>query len=267
LTLSFSVEQNGLARQQSFVYVIDRRPLPRSCLARILRSEFPESTVVEAETSRRLDTAAGNNVSLIILNIEGFAMADELVLQNLANLQQALADGPLMLLTQLNESMISNAMISEVARLGARGYITESTPVAIALAAIRLVIAGGTYFPRSVIVDDSQSHAWASNASDSALTQPIAASNGLANEAGEVSRRANIAFTGRERQVLAALQRGLSNKVIAGELNLSQNTVKVHISRIMHKLHARNRTEAAVILCQDAGPRKENGFHGSAYST
>ena len=47
--------------------------------------------------------------------------------------------------------------------------------------------------------------------------------------------------------MLAALLRGMSNKVIANELNLSQNTVKSHISRIMHKLHAKNRTEAVVL--------------------
>jgi DNA-binding NarL/FixJ family response regulator len=64
--------------------------------------------------------------------------------------------------------------------------------------------------------------------------------------------RASVAFTEREQHVLAALQRGLSNKVIAAELNLSQNTVKVHISRIMRKLRATNRTEA-VILCRDSG--------------
>ena len=41
--------------------------------------------------------------------------------------------------------------------------------------------------------------------------------------------------------------RGLPNKIIASELKLSQNTVKSHISRIMHKLHAKNRTEAVVL--------------------
>jgi len=53
--------------------------------------------------------------------------------------------------------------------------------------------------------------------------------------------------TGRERQGLAALLRGVCNKVIANELNLSQDTIKSHIPRIMHKLHAKDRTEAVVL--------------------
>ena len=48
--------------------------------------------------------------------------------------------------------------------------------------------------------------------------------------------------------MIATLQRGLSNKIIANELKLSQNTVKVHISRIMRKLKATNRTEAALAV-------------------
>ncbi|NGO52215.1 response regulator transcription factor [Mesorhizobium camelthorni] len=67
-----------------------------------------------------------------------------------------------------------------------------------------------------------------------------------------ITKKTNVAFTERERQVLATLLRGLPNKVIASELNLSPNTVKSHISRIMQKLHAKNRTEA-VVLSQHAG--------------
>jgi ATP/maltotriose-dependent transcriptional regulator MalT len=73
-----------------------------------------------------------------------------------------------------------------------------------------------------------------------------------------IVNKAKVAFTTRERQVLATLLRGMSNKVIASELNLSQNTVKSHISRIMHKLHAKNRTEA-VILSQFSASAANGG--------
>ena len=80
-------------------------------------------------------------------------MTDEWVLQNLAYIRRSLAEGPLMLLTKLDELTISDAMISEVTKYGVRGYITASTSVEIALAALRLVIAGGIYFPRAVVVN------------------------------------------------------------------------------------------------------------------
>ena len=55
-----------------------------------------------------------------------------------------------------------------------------------------------------------------------------------------------IDFTPREQQVLAELEHGLPNKLIAAKLNLSENTVKMHIQHIMRKCSARNRTEAVL---------------------
>ena len=53
-------------------------------------------------------------------------------------------------------------------------------------------------------------------------------------------------FTPREQHVLAELELGLPNKLIAAKLNLSENTVKMHIQHIMRKFSAHNRTEAVL---------------------
>ena len=177
-------------------------------------------------------------------------MTDEWVLQHLAYVRRSLAEGPLILLTKLDESMISDAMVSEVTRYGVRGYITASASVEIALAALRLVIAGGVYFPRAVVVDGPD---WTPVSSENVVAlQPAMTMSDVAPEMCAITQKNNVAFTERERQVLATLLRGLPNKVIARELNLSHNTVKSHISRIMQKLHAKNRTEA-VVLSQYSG--------------
>jgi DNA-binding NarL/FixJ family response regulator len=55
-----------------------------------------------------------------------------------------------------------------------------------------------------------------------------------------------VRLTARERQVLERLQLGAANKVIGRQLNLRESTVKVHIRRIMRKLGAVNRTQAAL---------------------
>jgi NarL family two-component system response regulator LiaR len=57
-------------------------------------------------------------------------------------------------------------------------------------------------------------------------------------------------LTERERDVLALLVRGLTNKQIAIELHLSPNTVRVYISQILDKLGVSNRTEAAALALQ-----------------
>jgi two-component system nitrate/nitrite response regulator NarL len=53
-------------------------------------------------------------------------------------------------------------------------------------------------------------------------------------------------LTERESEVLRALSRGLSNKEIAREINMSASTVKVHLKAVLRKLQVSNRTEAAV---------------------
>ena len=57
-------------------------------------------------------------------------------------------------------------------------------------------------------------------------------------------------LTKREREVLALLIGGLTNKAISAELGISQATVRLHVSNILSKLGASNRTEAATLAHQ-----------------
>ncbi|MFE6165575.1 response regulator transcription factor [Streptomyces sp. NPDC056486] len=69
----------------------------------------------------------------------------------------------------------------------------------------------------------------------------------------QVRARSRMAeLTVREREVALAVAQGHSNSEIATELLVSQSTVKVHLSRIMTKLDAANRTQVALIT-HDAG--------------
>jgi DNA-binding NarL/FixJ family response regulator len=53
-------------------------------------------------------------------------------------------------------------------------------------------------------------------------------------------------FTRREREVLGLLAEGLSNRLIAGRLGISEHTAKFHVNALLEKLHASTRTEAVV---------------------
>jgi two-component system nitrate/nitrite response regulator NarL len=55
-------------------------------------------------------------------------------------------------------------------------------------------------------------------------------------------------LTGREEQILRLVAQGLSNKEVGRKLDLQEKTVKHHMTRILEKLHVRNRTEAAMLL-------------------
>ena len=52
-------------------------------------------------------------------------------------------------------------------------------------------------------------------------------------------------MTAREQDVLKLVARGMSNAEIAGELFVSENTVKTHVKNVLGKLQMKNRTEAA----------------------
>ncbi|MDM3870369.1 two-component system response regulator NarL [Porticoccus sp. W117] len=66
-------------------------------------------------------------------------------------------------------------------------------------------------------------------------------------------RPAYDSLTKREKQVLKLIAGGLSNKMIARKLDITEGTVKVHVKRLLHKLHMRSRVEAAVWLTEQKG--------------
>jgi DNA-binding NarL/FixJ family response regulator len=67
-----------------------------------------------------------------------------------------------------------------------------------------------------------------------------------AQPASQSHEPAADALTEREREVLRLVADGLSNRKIAGELVISETTVKSHVSSILDKLHLEDRTQAAI---------------------
>jgi two-component system nitrate/nitrite response regulator NarL len=90
---------------------------------------------------------------------------------------------------------------------------------------------------------------------DSTFVCPAAVTRAVFDRVRELARADTSAgraeldrLSGRERQIVALIGSGLSNKEIARELGLALHTVKNHVHRILNKLHVRRRREAGALL-------------------
>lgn len=113
----------------------------------------------------------------------------------------------------------------QVVRLGARGLVLKGEGPERLFAAIRAVANGELAFSEEI------------------AQQVLSAMAGEARQESSAIRR----LSDRERQIAALVARGLKNKDIARELNISENTVKRHLQSIFNKTGARDRLELAVI--------------------
>lgn len=115
-----------------------------------------------------------------------------------------------------------------------RSVLPMNLKLDIWLSIIRLMLCGGEYFPLETIMQ-ARSESRAAN-----TFPPEGADTG-----SEDRERSLATLTVREMQILEMAARGLQNKLIAAEFNLSEHTVKVHLHNIIRKLGVHNRTEAA----------------------
>jgi len=106
--------------------------------------------------------------------------------------------------------------IYKAVKAGARGYLSKNAPREEILAAIETVAGGGTYFPERIAQ-------WMAERDD------------------------RSSLSAREVEILEMVSRGLTNKEIAGALQISHYTVRNHINHISAKLQVADRTEAATL--------------------
>ena len=121
--------------------------------------------------------------------------------------------------------------IFDALRFGASGFVLKDTPPDEVLAAIRVIAQGDSLLAPSV------------------TRRLIAEFASRPADQPPVSGRLD-SLTEREREVLTAIGKGYSNAEIAEELSMSLGTAKTHVSRILAKLEARDRTQLVVIAFQ-----------------
>lgn len=224
-------------KQKSFLVIIDPRPLTRDCFASLfgaMTSEFAVLSVPspQALLERRADL--GGPVKLALLNIGARSLADPALRSDILFLREGFDACP----TVLVGDILTAGQIRQAFELGVRGYLPTTLDATVAVEALRLICAGGSFAPANALVD-------ALTAFEPAPKRDEGCEPAVRAEADCAQRLPS--FTIRQLQVIGFLRKGQSNKVIAHELQMKESTVKVHIRHIMRKLNATNRTQAALL--------------------
>jgi DNA-binding NarL/FixJ family response regulator len=133
-------------------------------------------------------------------------------------------EAKILVLTTFDE----DRLVFDAVRAGARGYLLKDMSGAELAAAVREVAAGGAALQPGVARRVMEAYAR------------------LAGDAEAAGRLSVEDLSSRERSVLHLLAQGLSNKEIAARLFLAEGTVKNHVSAILQKIGARDRTQAAL---------------------
>lgn len=199
----------------SFV-IADDHPMVRDALASALRSAFGAPTVnfsgTFAETQAAL--AAAPETDLLILDLDMPGMQG---LAGLAALRGAFPTIPVAIVS----ATTNPAAMRQTIEMGAAGFIPKLAASERFLEVIRAILDGVIWLP------------------------PEAGDLALASGDRDIAARA-ARLTPQQHRVLVLMAEGKPNKLIAYEMQITEPTVKAHVTEILRKLGATSRTQAVI---------------------
>ncbi len=203
------------------ILVADDHPIVRDGLVAILSTQPDFEVVGEAGNGpEAIERATTLQPDVMLLDLEMPELDGVEVLRRLA---QSNPEVRVIVFTAFD----TDERILGAVQAGAQGYLLKGAPRKELFEAVRVVHAGGS------------------------LLQPVVASKLLRQVSHQSHAVPTVdALTPREVEVLRLLAQGLQNKEIAAQLVISERTVKFHVSSIMSKLGAGNRTEAVTLAAQ-----------------
>jgi DNA-binding NarL/FixJ family response regulator len=235
---SLASDEDAVTRLPISIALIDPKPLTRQSIGDTLTEAFPESAIVAVSTCEELleiDERRIGKLDLVVVYIRNEGLTNTWVESALELLRVRLPEALAVVLSDRDDVAEVNRALTH----GVRGYIPTSNEFEIAVAALRLISAGGTFVPAAALRSTTAEPD----------NQPEGERQGRSNGRD---------LTPRELSVIDLLREGKPNKLIAARLEMQESTVKVHVRSILRKLNAANRTHAAFVanrlLGQDAKP-------------
>ncbi|MBQ8829165.1 MAG: response regulator transcription factor [Burkholderiaceae bacterium] len=204
------------------ILLVDDHSLITTAMSALLKSMYPDVQVqigADAKEARRLVAEHGDSADLMILDL---GLPD---CQGTELLVELLQDYPALKILVLSGSVEPEKILKALSA-GAAGYVPKTLDAHLLKDAISLVLEGGVYIPAKI------------------LSQ--AQSEGMAPQVPVHNPKASVHLTNRQCQVLKLLSQGDSIKEICRTMNLSEGTIKTHVTAIYRAFNARNRTEALI---------------------
>ena len=200
------------------IVVVDDHPLFREALVGSIRSGLPDCTVLAASTFEALQGVLVDEpeLDLVLLDLH---LPGSPGLSGLAWLRGHYPALPVLLISAQDDGEIIQRALAD----GAAGFLSKSAESSAIIDAICRVTAGETLVPEGLM--------------DAAA---IPDEQELARRIGEL--------TPQQYRILCMLGDGLLNKQIAWELQITEATVKAHMTAIMRKLGVNNRTQAVTVF-------------------
>ncbi|MAK74464.1 response regulator transcription factor [Pseudomonas aestusnigri] len=204
------------------ILIADDHPLFRSALRQALRDGLGETVSLNevgsiSELQQRLAERADWDLVLLDLNMPG-----AYGFSGLAQMRGQYPQIPVILISAQEEPTIAR----RARDFGASGFIPKSASLEAIQAAVQSVLDGSVCWPPGI--DNPP---------------------GMSDEQQQISERV-ASLTPQQFRVLTMVCDGLLNKQIAYELDVSEATVKAHVTAIFRKLNVRTRTQAALVLQQ-----------------
>lgn len=206
------------------ILIADDHPLVRDALRMAILSQLPHLVVDDAvaiEPAERI-AQSHQDIALVLLD---YQLPDSQGFSGFFRLQHALGDVPIAIVSAFDEPRIVNAARA----VGAAGFISKSRPLDEIADAVKKLVAGQTVFP---------------------------AATGLPDELRAMRDRLDT-LSSAQKRVAAALVRGDLNKQIAHDLDLTEATIKAHLTAIFRKLKVSNRLQAILALKPLLAPETE----------
>jgi DNA-binding NarL/FixJ family response regulator len=195
------------------VLVADDHPVVRKALVDAINSEPDMHVTSESGNGRdALTKAVAEQPDVCLLDLR---MPEMDGIQAMRSIRERVPQVRLVIFSSYN----TQEDVYRAIEAGAQGYVLKDAPVEDIIASVRAVAAGRTWIPHNV---------------GAKLAKRVADQN----------------LTSRERDVLRELVSGKSNKEIGGVFNISEATVKVHVTHILGKLHVSCRTEAITVAAK-----------------